>query len=249
MMTEPLTAAALPAAPAPEAIVELRDVSYAYRLGKRRLEVLRGITHSFRKGGWHCIFGASGSGKTTLLNLIGAMEPPEAGTLRVAGVELGSLSRREAARFRARRIGLVFQAYHLLPELSILENVMLPARFAGVPVRQARARAAELLERVGLKERMRHRPAELSGGEEQRAAIARALVNDPELLLADEPTGNLDGRTGSGILRIFEELRDAPGGRSILMITHNREIAGYADSVVELVDGVLVEEPPQPHRS
>ena len=246
MMTEPLTAAAPPAVPAPEAIVELRDVSYAYRLGKRRLEVLRGITHSFAKGGWHCIFGASGSGKTTLLNLIGAMEPPETGSIRVAGVELGSLSRREAARFRARRIGLVFQAYHLLPELSILENVMLPARFAGISVREARSRAAALLESVGLKERMRHRPTELSGGEEQRAAIARALVNDPEVLLADEPTGNLDGRTGGEILRIFEELRNAPGGRSILMITHNREIAAYADSVSELVDGTLVDPQPQP---
>ena len=241
MMNDLPAAPAVPAPPTAEAIVELRDVSYSYRLGKRRLEVLRGITRSFAAGGWHCIFGASGSGKTTLLNLIGAMEPPAAGSLRVAGVELGSLSRREAARFRARRIGLVFQAYHLLPELSILENVMLPARFAGTPVRAARERAASLLESVGLKERMRHRPTELSGGEEQRAAIARALVNDPELLLADEPTGNLDGRTGGEILRIFEELRAAPGGRSILMITHNREIAAYADSVVELVDGVLVE--------
>jgi len=245
MMTESPLPAAAAAAPA-EAIVELRDVTYAYRLGKRRLEVLRGITRSFAKGGWHCIFGASGSGKTTLLNLIGAMEPPASGSLRVAGVELGSLSRREAARFRARRIGLVFQAYHLLPELSILENVMLPARFAGISAREARARAAALLENVGLKERMRHRPTELSGGEEQRAAIARALVNDPELLLADEPTGNLDGRTGGEILRIFEELRNAPGGRSILMITHNREIAAYADSVSELVDGVLVDPPASP---
>ena len=241
MMTESLHSEA-----APGAIVELRDVSYAYRLGKRRLEVLRGITRSFAAGGWHCIFGASGSGKTTLLNLIGAMEPPDGGTLRVAGVDLGALSRREAAHFRARRIGLVFQAYHLLPELSILENVMLPARFAGIPAREARSRAASLLERVGLKERLRHRPAELSGGEEQRAAIARALVNDPVLLLADEPTGNLDGRTGDGILRIFEELRDAPGGRSILMITHNREIAARADSVAELIDGVLVDLPASP---
>ena len=222
-------------------VVELRDIRYAYCLGRRRLEVLRGITHSFASGGWHCIFGASGSGKTTLLNLIGAMERPSSGSLRVAGVDLGTLSRREAAHFRASRIGLVFQAYHLLPELSILENVMLPARFAGVGALAARRRAEDLLESVGLKERLRHRPGELSGGESQRAAIARALVNDPELLLADEPTGNLDGRTGGEILRLFEELRRAPGGRSILMITHNREIAAYADSVTELRDGILTE--------
>ena len=235
MMTE--SPAAAP--PAPEAIVELRDVTYAYRLGKRRLEVLRGITHSFAAGGWHCIFGASGSGKTTLLNLIGAMEPPASGTLRVAGVELGSLSRREAAHFRARRIGLVFQAYHLLPELSILENVMLPARFAGISVRQARSRAAELLESVGLKDRIRHRPTELSGGEEQRAAIARALVNDPELLLADEPTGNLDAESGAEVLKLLAEVRREHPERSVLMITHNRDIARLADGVLILENGVL----------
>ncbi len=222
-----------------EAVIELSGVKRTYRLGTVELEVLRGVDWSVRRGEWACLLGASGSGKTTLLNLIGALEKPDAGSIRVCGVDLMTLKRRSAALFRNRKLGFVFQAYHLLPELSILENVMLPARLAGVSNSAARHRAGELLARVGLEKRLRHRPAELSGGEQQRASIARALINDPELLLADEPTGNLDSATGNGILELFAGLRRERPECSIVMITHNREIAALADHVSELRDGVM----------
>lgn len=155
---------------------------------------------------------------------------------------MSKLGRGEAARFRNRKIGFVFQAYHLLPELTVLENVMLPGNLAGLSRGEAKKRAVPLLETVGLSGRMRHRPSELSGGEQQRAAIARALLNEPELLLADEPTGNLDTHTGEAILELFTELRKLHPGRSIMMITHNREIAKLADRTGELVDGRLTDQ-------
>ncbi len=220
-------------------IVNIAGVTRSYRIGDSRLEVLRGIDWQVRRGSWSCLLGASGSGKTTLLNLIGALEKPDSGLLEVAGVDLGKLSRRAAAEFRNRKLGFVFQAYHLLPELTILENVMLPARLAGGGKADIRLRAEALLVTVGLAERLRHRPTELSGGEQQRAAIARALINGPELLLADEPTGNLDARSGQGILDLFTALRESHPTRSIVMITHNREIAQLADQVAELADGRL----------
>ncbi len=224
-----------------ENILELADVTRTYRVGRERLEVLRGVDWKVRRGEWACLLGASGSGKTTLLHLIGALEKPDSGSIRAGGVDITRLSRFRAAEFRGRKLGFVFQAYHLLAELSILENVMLAARLCGTGRAEARERAAALLDRVGLAGRIRHRPTELSGGEQQRAAIARALVNRPELLLADEPTGNLDSRTGAGILELFRELRAEQPDRSIVMITHNRGIAGLADRIVELEDGRLRE--------
>ena len=217
----------------------LRGVTRTYKLGREKLPVLRGVDWEIRRGEWACLLGASGSGKTTLLNLIGTLEQPDSGTIRIAGVDVSKLGRGEAARFRNRKIGFVFQAYHLLPELTVLENVMLPGNLAGLSRGEAKKRAVPLLETVGLSGRMRHRPSELSGGEQQRAAIARALLNEPELLLADEPTGNLDTHTGEAILELFTELRKLHPGRSIMMITHNREIAKLADRTGELVDGRL----------
>ena len=222
-----------------ENIIELRGVTRTYKLGREKLPVLRGVDWEIRRGEWACLLGASGSGKTTLLNLIGTLEQPDSGTIRIAGVDVWKLGRGEAARFRNRKIGFVFQAYHLLPELTVLENVMLPGNLAGLSRGEAKKRAVPLLETVGLSGRMRHRPSELSGGEQQRAAIARALLNEPELLLADEPTGNLDTHTGEAILELFTELRKLHPGRSIMMITHNREIAKLADRTGELVDGRL----------
>ena len=216
-----------------ENIIELRGVTRTYKLGREKLPVLRGVDWEIRRGEWACLLGASGSGKTTLLNLIGTLEQPDSGTIRIAGVDVSKLGRGEAARFRNRKIGFVFQAYHLLPELTVLENVMLPGNLAGLSRGEAKKRAVPLLETVGLSGRMRHRPSELSGGEQQRAAIARAL------LLADEPTGNLDTHTGEAILELFTELRKLHPGRSIMMITHNREIAKLADRTGELVDGRL----------
>lgn len=222
-----------------ENIIELRGVTRTYKLGREKLPVLRGVDWEIRRGEWACLLGASGSGKTTLLNLIGTLEQPDSGTIRIAGVDVSKLGRGEAARFRNRKIGFVFQAYHLLPELTVLENVMLPGNLAELSRGEAKKRAVPLLETVGLSGRMRHRPSELSGGEQQRAAIARALLNEPELLLADEPTGNLDTHTGEAILELFTELRKLHPGRSIMMITHNREIAKLADRTGELVDGRL----------
>ena len=222
-----------------ENIIELRGVTRTYKLGREKLPVLRGVDWEIRRGEWACLLGASGSGKTTLLNLIGTLEQPDSGTIRIAGVDVSKLGRGEAARFRNRKFGFVFQAYHLLPELTVLENVMLPGNLAGLSRGEAKKRAVPLLETVGLSGRMRHRPSELSGGEQQRAAIARALLNEPELLLADEPTGNLDTHTGEAILELFTELRKLHPGRSIMMITHNREIAKLADRTGELVDGRL----------
>jgi len=223
----------------PENIVELCGVTRTYKLGREKLPVLRGVDWEIRRGEWMCLLGASGSGKTTLLNLVGALERPDSGMVRIAGIDVSKLNRRQAAQFRNRRIGFVFQAYHLLPELTIQENVMLPGELAGLSRGASKERARELLTTVGLADRMRHRPAELSGGEQQRAAIARALFNEPELLLADEPTGNLDAATGESILTLFGELRTRHPERSIMMITHNREIAKLADRTSELIDGRL----------
>ena len=221
-------------------ILRLENVRRSYKVGGGVVDVLRGVNWELERGRWACLLGASGSGKTTLLHLIGALEKTDAGSIEVAGVNLNKLSRTAAAEFRNNRLGFIFQAYHLLPELNIRENVMLPGMLAGKSRKESRERAESLLETVGLKERMHHRPNELSGGEQQRAAIARALINDPELLLADEPTGNLDTRTGEGILELFAQLRAERPDRSIVMITHNQEIAQLCDPVVQLKDGVFL---------
>jgi len=221
-----------------EILVRLEHVRKGYALGAGRIEVLHDITYDFRRCCWTVLLGASGSGKTTLLNLIGALEAPDAGVLYYDGVDYRKMASGSlAARFRNRRIGFVFQNYQLLPEFNIVENAMLPALLGGVSRRDARERAEHLLDRIGLGARLRHRPAELSGGEQQRAAIARALVNDPELILADEPTGNLDSATGAAILKLFRELSRT---HTVVMITHNEALTTAADAVIRLADGQLV---------
>lgn len=222
-----------------ELIINASEVTRSYHIGSTELKVLCGVNYQVPRGKWACLLGASGSGKTTLLNILGALEKPSTGTIKVGGVELSTLSRRNAARFRNSFIGFVFQAYHLLPELSILENVMLPGLFAGNSKYSVYKKAERLLSKVGLSKRLKHRPSELSGGEQQRTSIARALINDPKLLLADEPTGNLDIVTGNGILDLFCELRDDNPDCTIVMITHNQDIAALADQVDKLSDGRL----------
>ncbi len=224
------------------AAAELRGVSKSYRVGRRTLPVLRGIDWRVEAGKCACLLGASGSGKTTLLNIIGALERPGAGEVTVCGENLTELPAGALAEFRRKRIGFVFQSYHLLPELSILENAALPARLAGTPAGRAAAHAAELLGEMGLGDRLRHRPAELSGGEQQRAAIARALINSPELLLADEPTGNLDSATGDGVLALLDKLRAEGVIRGMVMITHNREVAERIGNITVLRDGATAAE-------
>ena len=221
------------------AVLTLENITKIYHTGNRDLTVLKDVTFSLEKGQWCCVYGASGSGKTTLLNLIGSLEKPDSGTITVCGQNITSLSRSQAAKYRSRKIGFVFQSFHLLPELNMLENVALAGEIAGMPHRDAVNKARELISLVGLAGRITHRPSELSGGEQQRAAIARALINSPELLLADEPTGNLDTETGQEILQLFQTLRRSNPDLSILMITHNREISALATRVLELKNGSL----------
>lgn len=220
-------------------VLVLDNIHHAYRMGKNSLEILKGVDFTLFEGEWCCIYGASGSGKTTLLNLIGGLELPTSGNIIIGGVKTAELSRRAAAKFRAQNIGFIFQSYHLLPELTALENVAVAGTIAGKSFRESKKLAAELLEKVGLADRMMHHPKELSGGEQQRTAIARSLINSPALLLADEPTGNLDPHTGETILELFKSLRQSDPDLTILMITHNLEIAKMASRSVNLHEGIL----------
>jgi ABC-type lipoprotein export system ATPase subunit len=215
------------------------NVCKTYAIGKKRIEVLQGVNWSVKKGSWTALLGASGSGKTTLLTLLGTLERPDSGTIICDDIDYAKLSRRQANRFRNNSIGFIFQSYHMLPELTILENVCLPGMLSGKNGRECRVQAEELLAKVGLKDRMKHRPNELSGGEQQRAAIARALINRPALILADEPTGNLDSKTGEGILEIFQELHSERSEHTIIMITHDQKVAGFADHIAVLEDGKI----------
>ncbi len=219
-------------------LLSATDVHKSFKLGKQVLHVLRGVTLEVYRGEFVALRGASGAGKSTLLHLLGGLDRPTKGEIKFAGQDLATFSARALAQFRNRRIGFVFQAYHLLPELDALENVALPARLARVPAAEAEARARKLLERVGLGERLEHKPYELSGGEQQRVAIARALINAPELVLADEPTGNLDSRAGEEIIQLLCELR-AERGVTLVVATHNPDIAARAPRILELVDGQI----------
>jgi lipoprotein-releasing system ATP-binding protein len=191
-----------------------------------------------RRGEFLALRGASGAGKSTLLHLLGGLDSPNQGEIRLAGRNLAALGRRDLARLRNEEVGFIFQAYYLLPELDALENVCLPARMARTPAAQAEARGRELLARVGLKDRLEHKPYELSGGEQQRVAIARALINEPDLVLADEPTGNLDSHTGEEIIELLCALREEKQ-TTLIMATHDARLAVRAPKVVELVDGLI----------
>jgi predicted ABC-type transport system involved in lysophospholipase L1 biosynthesis ATPase subunit len=219
-----------------ELLLSAKGVHKTYLLGKRSLEVLRGVDLELSRGDFLALRGASGAGKSTLLYMLGGLDTPNQGEIHLAGRNLATLSRLELARLRTEEVGFIFQAYYLLPELDALENVCLPARMARKPAVQAEARGRELLERVGLKERMEHKPYELSGGEQQRVAIARALINEPDLILADEPTGNLDSHTGEEIIDLLVALR-AEKQTTLVMATHDVRLAARAPRVMQLVDG------------
>jgi len=218
-------------------LIELHDVVKEYRKGAEVVVALDLEHLEVADRGLVAIVGPSGSGKSTLLHLVGAMDKPTRGRVLVAGQELGTLDAAGLTRFRRGTIGFVFQAFNLIPNLSAEENVTLPMEFAGRPSGERRRRAAELLERVGLGHRRGHRPNELSGGEQQRVAIARALANDPRLILADEPTGNLDSKTGQ---RIYALLKDISRERTVVVVTHAAPLADLAERVVQLQDGRLV---------
>ena len=225
--------------PAPDAILTARAVHKSYLMGGRPLEVLRDITLSVERGEFLALRGASGAGKSTLLHLLGGLDIPNAGEIIFDGENLRALSNSALARLRNRRVGFVFQAYHLLPELSALENVMLPARMARTAAGHADKSGRLLLERVGLGRRFDHRPYEMSGGEQQRVAIARALINQPDLILADEPTGNLDSHTGEEIIGLLCALREERRA-TLIMATHDARIAARAPRVIELADGTIL---------
>jgi len=228
-----------------EYLIKSEKVFKSYQMGITRVQVLKGVDIAVKKGEFVAVVGASGSGKSTLMHILGALDKPNKGKVVFDGRNLDNFNERELNRFRNKMVGFVFQFYHLLDELNVLENVYLPAMISKGLVgwlggkKVAKKRAKELLERFKLAERMNHKAYQLSGGERQRVAIARALMNQPQLLLADEPTGNLDSETGNGILEVFEELNQS--GQTIVMVTHDERVAKRAGRIVILEDGKIKE--------
>jgi putative ABC transport system ATP-binding protein len=223
-------------------MIELSGIRKSYRRGADEIRALDGVDVSIARAEFVAIMGPSGSGKSTLLNVLGALDRPDAGSYCLDAQDVGALQDDAASELRNRCIGFVFQSFHLLPRLTVLENVLLPQRYAGRTDHEAPQRARQLLERMGLGQRLHHRPAELSGGQLQRAAIARALLNQPALLLADEPTGNLDSRSARDVLTLFGELNAA--GQTVVMVTHDPDIAAIAQRTIHLRDGKI--EAPSP---
>ncbi len=221
-------------------VIELRDIRKTYRLGEMDLPVLKGITLAVGQGELVALMGASGSGKSTLMNVLGCLDHPTAGEYWLDGREISGLSPKERARVRNRTIGFVFQNFNLLSRTSALENVMMPLSYSAehLTERQMKERATELLNRVGLADRLDHHPSQLSGGQQQRVAIARSLVNNPKILLADEPTGNLDSHTSEEILRMFQDLNDHEG-LTIILVTHDPDVGRYAKRIVRIKDGLI----------
>jgi putative ABC transport system ATP-binding protein len=223
-----------------EQIIEMNAIRKVYKTGKIEVEALKGIDLTIRRGEFVAIVGPSGSGKSTLMNLIGCLDTPTSGEYRLGGEAVSGLSRDQLADIRNRRVGFIFQNFNLLPHITALENVEMPMLFGGVPSRERNRRAIELLEKVGLGDRVEHKPTELSGGQMQRVAIARALAMEPSIVLADEPTGNLDTSSGGDIMDVFTELWES--GRTMVIITHDLALAGRAGRIIEIQDGLILDD-------
>lgn len=219
-------------------MIEVRNLRKVYTMGEEELAALAGVDLDVTRGEYVAVIGPSGSGKSTLMNILGGLDRPTSGDYRFEGEDVAHFTDDELADFRRRRIGFVFQSFQLLPRLSALQNVELPMIYAGLPRDERRARAAELLERVGLGGRMGHRPTQLSGGQQQRVAVARSLANRPDLLLADEPTGALDTQTSRDVLKLFDELN--ADGLTLMVVTHDPEVAAEARRRISFRDGVIV---------
>lgn len=224
----------------PAAVIELADIRRSYRMGGETIHALNGVTISIAENEYVAIMGPSGSGKSTLMNVIGCLDSPDAGSYRLNGQLVSSMGDAALARARNREIGFVFQTFNLLARLTALANVEVPLVYSGVGRRDRHSRAHLALERVGLADRVTHRPSEMSGGQRQRVAIARALVTEPSILLADEPTGNLDSATGEDIMALFDELHAS--GQTVVVVTHEQEIADHARRIIRLSDGDIVED-------
>ncbi|MGA7991520.1 MAG: ABC transporter ATP-binding protein [Thermoanaerobaculia bacterium] len=229
-----------PPAPPTDDIVVMNEIRKVYDAASVKVEALKGVSLTIKRGEFVAIVGPSGSGKSTLMNLLGCLDTPTSGSYRLAGEPVAGLSRDALADVRNRRVGFVFQAFNLLPQITALENVEMPMLFGGVPPRERRERAAALLGKVGLGDRLEHRPTELSGGQMQRVAVARALAMTPDMLLADEPTGNLDSTSGGDIMSLFTELWSAGG--TVVVITHDASLARRASRIVEIHDGRILKD-------
>ncbi len=221
----------------PSLVAEFRDVTKVYQMGTQQVSALAGVSIAFERGSFWAIMGPSGSGKSTMLNLLGCLDRPSSGHYILEGGDVGQLDDDQLSEFRLRHLGFIFQSFNLIPQLTVQENIELPLFYLGYEAGRSAALAAELADRVNLGTRLQHKPSELSGGQQQRVAIARALANDPPILLADEPTGNLDSATGTQIMHLLTELNEQ--GKTIIMVTHENEIAEYAGRRLHLRDGLV----------
>ncbi|WP_339755685.1 ABC transporter ATP-binding protein [uncultured Winogradskyella sp.] len=218
-------------------VIEIRNIIRDFKLGQEIVHVLKGIDLDIKRGEYVAIMGPSGSGKSTLMNLLGCLDTPTAGSYKLNGNDVSQMSDDELAEIRNTEIGFVFQTFNLLPRTTALENVALPMIYAGASKKQRQERATEVLDNVGLADRMDHKPNQLSGGQRQRVAVGRALVNKPSIILADEPTGNLDSKTGMEIMGLFDDIHKA--GNTVIMVTHEEEVAAHAHRIIRLRDGIV----------
>jgi putative ABC transport system ATP-binding protein len=220
-------------------LITTKDITKNFSMGKVLIEILKGVSIDIDNGEFVAIVGESGSGKSTLLNILGGLMPATAGEIIMCGERIDKLNQNQLALFRRKHLGFVFQSYNLMPQLTALENVEMPLIFSGVPKKKRRKMAMDLLEKVGLKDRVNHKPGELSGGQQQRVSIARALVNNPDIILADEPTGNLDSKNSVDVMQVLKEL-NVNSKKTFVIVTHSQQVCDYATKVINVRDGLIV---------